>query len=292
MPTIDTPIIRRRVNLDIASARVPGWFAEQPMIEHGLSATSFLFPTGEAFFAESVRYYLDRIDDSVLKAQTRDFIYQEAVHAKEHARANETLKGAYPYGAEIERFNTALMRFLSRWTPHSTQLAVTCALEHFTAMLADEVLSHQDELIPKVDPAMAALMFWHAAEETEHKAVCFDVYQAVVGKGVFAWAHRVTTMAVVSLFSLGAIAVFSALIRRKMRRSESGSGDASWAAHAPRLNLSGLWRSGFKKLYFDYYRPSFHPWGHDNSRLVAKWKLAYANFPGITEASSRGAGAA
>jgi len=31
------------------------------------------------------------------------------------------------------------------------------------------------------------------------------------------------------------------------------------------------------KLYFNYYRPSFHPWDHDNSHLIEHWKQAYPN---------------
>jgi predicted metal-dependent hydrolase len=32
------------------------------------------------------------------------------------------------------------------------------------------------------------------------------------------------------------------------------------------------------RLYFSYYRPSFHPWDHDNSRFVAEWKQRYPGF--------------
>jgi predicted metal-dependent hydrolase len=29
--------------------------------------------------------------------------------------------------------------------------------------------------------------------------------------------------------------------------------------------------------YFRYYSPFFHPWKHDNSELVERWKAHYAN---------------
>jgi len=35
------------------------------------------------------------------------------------------------------------------------------------------------------------------------------------------------------------------------------------------------------RLYFDYFRPSFQPWNHDNSHLVREWR---ARYPGFGEA--------
>ena len=32
------------------------------------------------------------------------------------------------------------------------------------------------------------------------------------------------------------------------------------------------------RLYFSYYRPSFHPWDHDNAHFVAEWKDRYPGF--------------
>jgi hypothetical protein len=34
------------------------------------------------------------------------------------------------------------------------------------------------------------------------------------------------------------------------------------------------------KLYLDYYRPSFHPWDHNNVPLIEEWKRRYRDFGG------------
>ena len=60
------------------------------------------------------------------------------------------------------------------------RLAITVALEHFTAIMADELLRNP-EYEKLMDPEHAKLWLWHAVEETEHKAVAFDVYRAVGG---------------------------------------------------------------------------------------------------------------
>src|SRR5512142_234213 len=72
------------------------------------------------------------------------------------------------------RSKTALV--LARQRPPVIALAVTMALEHFTAILAHQVLSHS-ESFADVDPDTAALWLWHSAEEIDHKGVAFDIWR-------------------------------------------------------------------------------------------------------------------
>ena len=69
------------------------------------------------------------------------------------------------------------MKTLSR----ERQLALTVAMEHFTASLAEFLLKNP-EAMDTVDPTVRKMMLWHAVEEIEHKAVAFDVYRAFVNK--------------------------------------------------------------------------------------------------------------
>ena len=62
--------------------------------------------------------------------------------------------------------------------PPKRRLAGTVAAEHLTAILADDLLRNKGHL-ENADPAISKLWYWHAIEETEHKAVAFDVHQAV-----------------------------------------------------------------------------------------------------------------
>lgn len=58
------------------------------------------------------------------------------------------------------------------------QLAITCAFEHFTALLGGYILRHP-EVLSTLDDDAAKLWIWHAIEEIEHRAVAFEVYQHV-----------------------------------------------------------------------------------------------------------------
>ena len=54
-------------------------------------------------------------------------------------------------------------------------------MEHFTATLAELVLTNEEIRDLMGDDAVRDLFVWHALEESEHKAVAFDVYKAVGG---------------------------------------------------------------------------------------------------------------
>lgn len=280
-----TEIIRRRVNIAFDSSKARGWHLRKKTIEDFLNAISFLFPPGERFFIQSVQSYRDRISDPVLIDQVKRFVYQEAMHTKEHARCNGALSQAFPHGKKIEDLAAKGLGLIQRFTPKATQLAVTCALEHFTAILADSLLRGQEIFIRETDPSFAALWLWHAVEESEHKAVCFDVYQTVCGKGMLSYLHRVMVMFLTSVnfFLTAVIAVL--LVKRKSGNNEEKSGQTdkaqSEAPPAPWRNpgmLRGLLQILPLKLYFDYYRPSFHPWDHNNLYLIEEWKRRYKDF--------------
>jgi predicted metal-dependent hydrolase len=278
-----TPIIRRRVNIDFDSAKRVGWHSSSQE-EKLLNALSFVFPAGEKYFIASVQHYMDRITDPVLKEQAKRFIYQEAMHTKEHIRTNEVLKEAHSHGGEMEKIAERVLAVCRLLQPKATQLATTCALEHFTAMLAHNLLKNQQHFISVVDPAFAALWLWHAVEEAEHKAVCFDVYQHIFGKGVFSYLHRVIVMFFASMGFLIFMGAGFTLMKWRERgkqdtRSDAAANDApanGVSAGAP--SVSVMVKDVSWRLYFDYYRPSFHPWNDNNTDMIEEWKQRYAGF--------------
>ena len=142
-----------------------------------------MFPDGEDFFVRSVRHFRDQITDPALKRQVAGFIGQEAVHGREHRAFNDRLDElGYPtkqHRADHEGGPRAPRAHRCRPWP---TWPLTAALEHFTATLAELVLTNEEtraELFGH--QAVRDLFVWHALEESEHKAVAFDVYKAVGG---------------------------------------------------------------------------------------------------------------
>ena len=127
-------IVRRRVRLVYDAAIARAWTRLPRGSEDALNAISFLFPLGEAFFCRSVSHYRSRITDPALREAADRFIHQEANHSREHARSNAALRDANVLGAELETIARIQLGISKAIFPRATQLAITCALEHFTAM--------------------------------------------------------------------------------------------------------------------------------------------------------------
>src|SRR5690606_34332316 len=102
---------------------------------------------------------------------------------------------------------------LSKYGPKSFALSGTIALEHFTALLADSVL-REPRVSAGAEPHYAAIWRWHALEETEHKAVAFDVWEAVMGRGIRAYALRSLGLVLATIIFWGLVTpVFLQVLR-------------------------------------------------------------------------------
>src|ERR1044072_182964 len=138
-----------------------GGNVEATAIYNALSTT---FPTGEAFFVESVRAFREGTPPK-LAAEIKGFTTQDAIHSREHAAVNRRAAAA---GYDLTKLEKQVEGPLSstRTKPPIVSLAATMALEHFTAILAPELLKDPRHLAD-ADKDAADLWRWHACEEIE-----------------------------------------------------------------------------------------------------------------------------
>jgi len=233
---------------------------------------SVFFPPGERFFIASVKAHRQAVTDPELQKEIRAFCGQEGIHTREHEGYNAMLEAqGYPVAA-MEKRVVELLDFVTRITPKRWQLAATCALEHFTALLADLLLGNPS-LMNGANPTMAELWRWHAAEENEHKAVAFDVYTAAGGNT----AERSLVMVFASIIFWAKVLEHQV---RLMRHDGILFSLREWASLVRYLTVTDEGKPGIMlaliRPYLDYYRPSFHPWNHDNRALLEAWKAEYA----------------
>ena len=257
----------RRMSFEESLAQVPKHFAtdDNIILSHLAAALSSLFPDGEEFFVRSVRRLRDQVTDPELKRQVAGFIGQEAVHGREHRAFNDRLDQlGYPTKL-YERITNRTLTWRERIMSPRSNLAATAALEHFTATLAELVLSNPEVRDLFGDPAVRDLFVWHALEESEHKAVAFDVYKAVGGSE----RTRVLTMNVMRFgFVTGLVLQVVASVLgdrdaydlRRLRRD--------WKA----VRRSPLLKKQLWLALRDYNRPDFHPDDRDTTALVAYWR--------------------
>lgn len=259
--TSDIPV--RRMDFEFDDNIPELWFGGDRIRTMLLTGLSCTFPEGERMFMRSVRHFQDRIKNPELKKQVKAFIGQEAHHGKEHQAFNDMMNRKGLPIAKIEAFvKEGIAREEGFFSPER-MLAKTCALEHFTAMFAEMLLEYP-ELMEDMDERLKPLWMWHAVEESEHKAVAYDVYQETVND----YWIRSSEMA----FTTVMFSFFTALHMTHLL-------SASKAANAKRYSLLGrakaLWehREMFGKLgkhYLSYYRPDFHPSQKDSSFLRRK----------------------
>lgn len=257
----------RRMDFEASFADLPKHFAVDGdlILSHLAVALSAVFPDGEDFFVRSVRRFRDQVSDPELKRQVAGFIGQESVHGREHRVFNDRLAElGYPT-KRVERFVRRAIATRERVLNPTSNLAATAALEHFTATLAELVLTSEETRDLFGEPAVRDLFVWHALEESEHKAVSFDVYRAVGGSE----RTRVMTMKFIRVGFIAGLAVqivLSLLGDRETYRP--GRLRSSWrrVRHSPILSRD-LW-----VRLKDYDRPDFHPDDYETEQLVAEWR--------------------
>lgn len=259
-------IVHRDIDFGIDDSLPRHWLAGCLHRTHFMNALSVTFPEGERFFIRSVHHYAQHIKNPQLKAEVKAFTQQEAMHGREHQALNDVLqRQGYPV-RKIERWEKRDIGVLEKHAPVYVCLAVTACLEHYTALMA-EVLLSSDELINKADPRMQKLWRWHAVEESEHKAVAFDVLHKVVGGGFREWLLRSMTMIQVSWNFWAHIMVFHILFVKADKQLWSLKGWAKawwflWGYPGPiRRIIPGL---------LAWFKPRFHPAQRDTNELMVK----------------------
>ncbi|MGB1581617.1 MAG: metal-dependent hydrolase [Nevskiales bacterium] len=257
---------RRDMKFKPSADHVHNW--SDGNVQHSMlmNTMSLVIPVGERFFIDAVRHYRDQITDPELKKAATAFIGQEAMHGREHDEYNDLMCERVPSARPFERSVKGLLDFFHKHAPASTQLAGTIALEHLTAIMADGYLS-SPHMMEKSETRFGALWQWHALEETEHKGVAYDVYEAVVGKGPRAYVERsVVLIAATAIFWGKTLPAFV-----KFVQEEGELRDMKGWREFMRVNFGEV---GFlRKMvrpWFSYFRPGFHPWDHDNSHYLSQ----------------------
>ena len=236
------------------------WHSDDPVITHFFNAMQSTFPQGERFFIDSARDARDAIGEKNLDAHQTDdvkrFIRQEAIHGKAHDEWNAVLIGLgyarmKEFDEDIERDRTWARKNISaRW-----RISMTAAAEHMTASFARLLLHKRPDLVDNAHSPVRELLLWHALEEVEHKAVCFDLFQQLDG------SYR--------LRATGMVFAFIDFMRHIYER------------HVYLLQQDGLWNfrnrvklmafvwgpggvvAGLTPYLLEYFKPGFHPWDTD-----------------------------
>lgn len=199
-----------------------------------------------------------------LAEEIKAFTTQEVIHSREHLAFNRRAASA---GYDLTKLDQAVEDRLAitRSKPPIVSLAATMALEHFTAILAHQLLKEPKHLAG-ADPDAAALWRWHACEEIEHKGVAYDTWLHATRD----WSRwkRWKVKAQVMLYVTRNFLVDRTAGALELMRQDGVTGLRAWTKL-----LWYLWvRPGmFRKIggaWLSFFRPGFHPWEIDDRHLL------------------------
>jgi predicted metal-dependent hydrolase len=255
----------RRFGRDTAAPRLwHGGRVEATAIYNALSST---FPVGEAYFVESVRAFREGTPPK-LAEEIKAFTTQEAIHSREHDAFNKRAERA---GYDLSKLEARVRERLSitKSRPPIVNVAATMALEHFTAILAHELLKNPTHL-EGADPEAANLWRWHSVEEIEHKGVAYDTW-------LWATRHwprwkRWKVKAKIMLLVTRNFVVDRTAGSLELMRQDGVTGVRAWS-----MLLWYLWvRPGmFRKIagaWLKFFLPGFHPWNEDDRYLLRAYE--------------------
>lgn len=247
------------------------WVRQDPYATAFFNALSAVFPHGETFMVRCMVPWADRVPPS-LGREVRAFIEQEAGHAREHGGMNRALIEA---GYDVAPLDRKIRGFVKLFENASdiVKLTATMCIEHFTAIVAAEILRNKSHL-DGTDGELRELWLWHAVEEVEHKGVAFDVWQFATKDWhparIWLWRSGFMLLITLSFFinrTLGQIEL--------LRQDGIGFFTAFRSIMRTGFGKGGIGRNVLRP-WASFFRPQFHPWDQDDRLLIAEGEALLA----------------
>lgn len=240
------------------------WLDDSPFKSHIMNAMGATFPTGEKFFIDSVKPYKDRITDTVLLEEIKEFTKQEIWHSYAHQQYNDWMKAQGLPVDKIVNDNNQWIDWAKKKHSTRVQLAITVCLEHITAIMAANGLRNRS-FYRLMHPHFEEIWRWHNVEEVEHKAVTMDVWNSINGKPKT--LHLVMIFATI-IFWYTTIKYTVILLHADKQLWKWRNLLDAWDIL---FSKNGMIRSGFKD-WLDFFKKDYHPNDHDDTKLLRNYR--------------------
>lgn len=275
---MDISLQARDVSFDWSG--VPAvWIPGEPYASYLWNSIHMVLPSFERWFIEVYTEALPLVRDDKVLEDMKGFIGQESMHADSHQGAAEHLASL---GHDVQPFLDQMhWLFFEALGPRAHQTSrkqvewvvercsLIAGLEHLTAAAGHYLLSGTAAWERAgADPVMVDLLRWHGAEEVEHRAVAFDVYQHLDGRLL-----RRSIAMVIALFGMVLLilrgAKYLAAADPTLRRP--GTARFLWEYH--KANRRGLLPRPWVLLrqVVSYFRPRFHPSMEFDTELAVRY---------------------
>ncbi|MFE7660341.1 metal-dependent hydrolase [Streptomyces celluloflavus] len=269
LPQEHRPIAPRRVSFDWRETPLH-WIPDEPTATHVINVLHLLLPAGERWFVKVFKEALPLVRDEELLKDVKGFMGQEATHSVQHAYVLDHLAHQDLDTGPYTRHVDFLFEYLLGERPPlgvpvperewlRFRLSLIAAIEQFTAVLGDWVLDAEALDSAGPDPVMLDLLRWHGAEEVEHRAVAFDMYEHTGGAELSRYLRRILGMSVTApvlwyLWGRGA----AYLLRHDPQLATRSRYSLREHNRAVRKGLLPTWRA-LGAAIPRYLRRSYHP---------------------------------
>ncbi len=256
----------RKIPFEFDANVAPAWHPRKREWSHMVNGASLAMPYLEPFLNRTMRDALPHIKDPDLQADVDGFVRQEAQHYTNHRRYNEMLKAKgyaelsaveETFAADYEKLDT---RSLNR------RLAYAAGFETMTMGMTEWLINNRNRLFRGSDPTVTSLVLWHMVEETEHKTVAYDVFQALSGSY---WLR---------IYGLLHGSMHVGFLARRGYRSMLKK-DGLWRNPRSRLQVWKLVASFFFRAsgaMLNSLQPGYHPSKRSDPVWADRWREAYS----------------
>lgn len=261
----DLTITPRDVRFGRGQAYRRWWLNDDPIATAFYNALSVTFPKGEGFFIDSVRQFREGTSPR-LAGEIAAFTRQEAIHTREHVAFNRHVTDQ---GYDVSRLDARVDHELAatKGRPPIANLAATMCLEHFTAILAHELVADPRHLAGG-DRAAADLWRWHAIEEIEHKGVAYDVWMHAT-RDWSRWKRwRIKTLVMLIVTAKFFRGRTRGILDLLAQDGFTGAG-VKWRLFRYAFGRPGMARKVLG-AWASFFLPGFHPWNHDDRALIGR----------------------
>lgn len=227
---------------------------------HFMHAIAVMVPVTEKLVIERLRAITDKISNPQLKVEITQVIKQEGIHARYHRAINTLLiEHGFTEILVFERIQTALFKRLESVMPTSFVESIPAAMEHFTANISKAVLTDQAFWFgDKQTTDAAKFLKWHAFEELEHQAVCFDLYKDLKHSSILFCLSLMFFWMPLSALSTYSIHTYFLVKSKKLKSISAWKKHFRFIRKTCPIFFSGAWK---------YSKKDYSPWTPDDKQL-------------------------
>ena len=158
------------------------WNAKRPEFSQIVNAASLAMPYLEPYLIKTMREARPLISDPRLVRELDLYCAQESAHYRQHRRFNDELKAEQPDAVNAsEDILAADYEWLGKNRSLRFNLAYAEGFESMALAIGHMLIKDRVYLFGDSNSEVASLILWHFAEEIEHKAVTYDVFEHVSG---------------------------------------------------------------------------------------------------------------